>query len=136
MRQNDRMATTDSAAFARWTFRVAGIYGMLLIPPMYLLERQIAVDSPPAITHPEFFYGFVGVTLAWQLAFLVMSLDPGRYRLLMLPAIVEKFTFTAATTVLFLQQRLTGTVFLFGMLDFVFGVLFAISFVKTREPQR
>jgi hypothetical protein len=130
------VSTTDSATFARWTFRVAGIYGLLVIPPMYLMERQIAIDSPPAVTHPEFFYGFIGVTLAWQLAFLVISLDPPRYRLLMLPAIVEKFTFTAATTVLFLQQRLAGTVFLFGILDFALGVLFAISFVKTGEPQR
>jgi hypothetical protein len=125
------VSKTDSAIFARWTFRLAGIYGVLVIPPMYFMERQIAIDSPPTITHPEFFYGFVGVTLAWQLAFLVMSLDPQRYRLLMLPAIVETFTFTAATTVLFLQQRLAGTVFLFGILDFVLGVLFAISFVKT-----
>jgi hypothetical protein len=88
--------------FARWVFRIAGIYGVLAIAPMYLLESRFPAEAPPAITHPEFFYGFIGVTLAWQLAFLVIALDPVRDRLLMLPAMFEKFSFVAAATVLLL----------------------------------
>jgi len=100
--------------------------------PQYFLAAQIGRDQSPPITHPEFFYGFIGVAVAWQLAFLVISLDPARYRLLMLPAIVEKATFAIATAVLFATGRLAGVVFGFGMLDAVLGVLFAVSFWKTR----
>ena len=52
-------------SFARWVFRIAGIYGVLVIAPMYFLESRFPAENPPPITHPEFFYGFVGVTLAW-----------------------------------------------------------------------
>jgi len=55
--------------FAKWVFRIAGIYGLIVVAPMYLSESQISRDFPPAITHPEYFYGFIGVTLAWQVLF-------------------------------------------------------------------
>ena len=76
--------------FARWVFRIAGIVGLMMLLTMYFLEEQIGRDQPPPIAHPEFFYGLVGVAVAWQFAFLVISLDPPRYRLLMLPAVIEK----------------------------------------------
>jgi len=122
-------------SFARIVFLIAGIYGVLVIAPMYVLESRFPAEAPPAITHPEFFYGFVGVTLAWQFAFLVISTDPPRYRLLMLPAMFEKFSFTAAATMLMLQRRLSGMVFGFAMLDFVLGTLFVIAFLKTASSE-
>ena len=70
--------------FARWTFGGAGVYGLLAILPLYFLEDRIAQDTPPAVTHPEFYYGFVGLGLAWQMAFLGIASDPARYRLMML----------------------------------------------------
>lgn len=122
--------------FATWVFRIAGIYGLLVMAPQYFLEESIARDTPPAITHPEFFYGFVGVAVAWQLAFLAISVDPVRYRLMMLPAIVEKASFAIAAVVLFAQQRLSGIVLGFGMLDAVLGVLFALAYWKTADARR
>ena len=71
---------------ARWIFLIAGIYGVLVITPFYFLEDQIGRDYPPAITHPDVYYGFIGVTLAWQIAFLVIATHPLRLRPLMLPA--------------------------------------------------
>ena len=59
--------------FARLIFGAAGIFGLVVIGPMYFLEDRIGSDTPPAITHPEFFYGFVGVVLAWQIAFLCIA---------------------------------------------------------------
>lgn len=53
--------------FARYTFLIAGIYGLIVMLPQYFLEQRIANDSPPAVTHPEFFYGFIGITVAFQL---------------------------------------------------------------------
>src|SRR5436305_1262516 len=52
-------AVTASTAFARWTFRVAAVIGLIVLVPQYVLEGRIARDDPPAITHPEFYYGFL-----------------------------------------------------------------------------
>ena len=87
--------------------------------------------TPPAITHPEFFYGFVGLGLAWQSAFLCIASDPPRYRLLMLPAVVEKFSFAIAAAVLYFNGRLAATMLGFGSLDALLGVLFLIAYWKT-----
>lgn len=50
---------------AKWAFRIAGSIGLLQIIPLYFYEAQIAATMPSAITHPEYYYSFVGVTLAW-----------------------------------------------------------------------
>ncbi|HZL90779.1 MAG TPA: hypothetical protein VFB96_20595 [Pirellulaceae bacterium] len=118
-------------SFARWVFRIAGIYGVLVIAPMYFLEERFGRDMPPPLNHPEFFYGFAGVALAWQVAFLVISFEPARYRLMMIPAIVEKFSFTAAAVVLLVQGRIPLPMFAGAMLDLVWGVLFVAAFVAT-----
>ena len=118
--------------FARWVFCSAGIVGLLMLLPMYFLEEQIGRDQPPPIAHPEFFYGFIGVAVAWQFAFLVISLDPPRYRLLMLPAVIEKASFSSAAVVLFIGGRLALPMLAAGLLDAAWGVLFAISFLVCR----
>lgn len=100
---------TPSDRFAKWVFLIAGIYGVLVVLPQYSLEARIARDSPPAITHPEYFYGFIGVALAWQVAFLLISRDVQRYRLMMLPAILEKVTFGAAAILLYVNGRVAGS---------------------------
>lgn len=103
--------------FAKWVFRIAGIYGLTVLTPMYFLESQISHDFPPAITHPEYFYGFIGVAVSWQVLFLFLSRDPVRYRLLMLPAILEKATYGIAIIWLFVQQRVAGLVLVFATVD-------------------
>ncbi len=117
--------------FSRWVFLIAGAYGILLMAPMYFFETQIGIDYPPPITHPEHFYGFIGVTLAWQLAFLVISTDPGRYRLLIIPAMIEKLSYTVALFVLLLQDRVPAMVMWFGGIDLVFAIMFSLVFFRT-----
>lgn len=126
-------ATTDAAArFARRVFLIAGIYGLIVMAPQYLLEERIGRDDPPAITHPEYFYGFAGIGVAWQVAFLVIARDPVRYRLVMIPAVIEKFSFGIAALVLMLQHRISATVMTFAGTDLVLGLLFAVAFWRTR----
>ena len=62
--------------FARRVFLIAGIYGLIVLLPQYVLEEKNGRDFPPAITHPEYYYGFIGVGVAWQIAFLVIASDP------------------------------------------------------------
>ena len=114
--------------FARRVLWVAGIYGLLVIVPIFFLEARIGRDYPPAITHPEYFYGFLCVTLAWQVLFLFMAQDPVRYRPLLIPSVLEKIGFPIATLVLLAQQRVLLPTAAFSMVDLVFAALFIISY--------
>ncbi|HEX6961839.1 MAG TPA: hypothetical protein VF175_08240 [Lacipirellula sp.] len=116
--------------FAQRVFWIAGIYGLVVLLPQYFMEGRLGRDFPPPVNHPEHFYGFIGVATAWQVAFLIISRDPVRYRLIMLPGILEKLSFGVAAVVLFGQGRLARTVLAFGVLDLLWAVLFAWAFIK------
>jgi hypothetical protein len=117
--------------FARVVFTAAGIWGLLVTLPLYFLFDFISRQSPPPINHPEFYYGFAGVTLAWQLVFLLIGNDPSRYRIMILPAILEKASYVLAILVLFVQHRLTVSQALPATTDSIWLVLFITSFAKT-----
>ncbi|MCW5961897.1 MAG: hypothetical protein KIS76_17180 [Pyrinomonadaceae bacterium] len=117
--------------FARLVFAFAGITGLLMLLPQYFMESSLNRDFPPAITHPEYFYGFIGVAAAFQVVFLTIALDPVRYRLFMIAAVLEKLSFSLATVILFNAGRLAAAVLVFGMMDLALGVLFAAAFLKT-----
>jgi hypothetical protein len=120
---------------ARWVFTIAGVYGILVIAPLYFAEGPIARYDPPAITHPEFFYGFVGITLAWQIVFLSIARDPVRYRPLMLVSVLEKLAYGVPAIVLFMQQRVKAMTLTFGCLDLLLGTLFVLAFLSTPRGQ-
>jgi hypothetical protein len=84
---------------------VAAIWGLLIITPLYFLFDSIGRNNPPPINHPDFFYGFVGVALAWQIAFIIIATDVARFRPLMLPSVLEKFSYAVAVMVLVWQGR-------------------------------
>jgi len=116
---------------ARWIFRLSGIYGLIFVAPLYFMESSIGRDYPPAISHPEYFYGFLGVTLAWQIVFLVVAQDPVRYRVIMLPSILEKAGFGIAALILYAQHRLPFPLLISGCADLAWGTLFVFSFIRT-----
>jgi len=118
--------------FARYTFLIAGIYGLLVLAPQYFLEAKIGADTPPPITHPEFFYGFVGVGIAFQIVFLVISRDPVRYRLMIPPSIVEKASFAIAAFALYAAGRLNTQMLAAAAIDAILGTLFVIAWFKTK----
>ncbi len=119
--------------FAKWTYLIAGIYGLLILLPQYFLEAQNGIDYPPSINHPEYYYGFIGIAVAWQIAFLIISRDPAKYRLLILATIVEKYSYGIATIVLFLQSRVAAAVLVVGFIDTVLGALFIIAYFKLKK---
>ena len=119
--------------FARRVFHIAGIYGLAVLLPQYFLEERLARDFPPPVNHPEHFYGFIGVAAAWQVAFLIIAGDPARYRLIMIPGVLEKIAFGGAAIVLYQQQRLASTVLAFGLVDLAWAVLFFAAFMKTKR---
>ena len=82
------------------------MWGLAIVTPLFFLFDYIGAQYPPAITHPDIYFGFVTVTLAWQVAFLIISRDPVRYRPLMLAAMIEKFAYVIALAVLHSQGRI------------------------------
>lgn len=123
--------------FAKYVFYIAGIYGLIVLAPQYFLESKTGKDFPPAITHPEYFYGFIGVALAFQIVFLIIARNPQKYRAMIIPSIIEKFSFAAATVALYLQGRLAGTMLAAGLIDLTLGTLFIASYIfLLKEPEK
>jgi hypothetical protein len=121
--------------FAKVVLWVAGIWGILVLTPLYFLFDVIGRNDPPAITHPGFYYGFAGLGLAWQIAFLFIARDPVRLRPMMIPSVVEKFSWGIAVVVLVTQGRMHQSDLMFGATDLLLGVLFVIAYVKTRSNE-
>jgi len=117
--------------FAKIVFGFAGVWGFLVMTPLYFLFDEVGRQYPPPVTHPDFYYGFIAVTLAWQVAFLIISTDPYRYRPLMTAAILEKFLFIASMFVLYAQRRIDFGQLAVASPDFVLGILFTAAFIIT-----
>jgi hypothetical protein len=117
--------------FARRVFLIAGIYGLIVLFPLYFLEEKTGIDFPPPITHPEYYYGFIGIALAWQVLFIILASDPVRYRAMMIPSVLEKAGFGIAVIVLFLQNRMAFLTMAVGIPDLILGALFVMAYLKT-----
>ena len=122
--------------FAKRVFFWSGVYGLAVLTPLYFLESRLNEIAPPPITHPEHFYGFVGVAVSWQVAFLVISRDPVRYRLMMVPAILEKLAFGVPVWILFGLGRVSAQTVGAGTIDLALGLLFLVAFLKTEAGTR
>lgn len=118
------------SVFARRVFFWAAIYGILTLAPLYFMEERLARDFPPALTHPEQYYGFLGVALAWQFAFLLIAKDAIRYRLFMIPAIAEKLLASGSALLLYVANRVTVLTIVPAVVDLVLALLFVIAFYK------
>jgi len=119
--------------FAKIVFWVAGIWGLLVISPLYFMFGAIGRMDPPAITHPGFYYGFVGCALAWQVAFVVIASDPQRFRPMMIPSVLEKFAYGPMIALLVVQGRSNPRDLVFAATDTILGILFVAAFVATKK---
>ena len=121
--------------FARRVYLFAGIYGLVVMLPQYFMEERIGRDTPPPITHPEHFYGFIGVVIAWQVAFLVIARDPARFWALMPVTVLEKLVFAVPVLILYAQGRVAASVLPFAAIDLVLGALFFLSYRRLGATQ-
>lgn len=121
--------------FASRVFLVAAVYGLAVLVPQYFMEHELGRRFPPPLSHPEHFYGFIGVATAWQFAFLLISRDVRRYRLFMLPGILEKLSFGLPSLILFVQGRVPPLLLCFGSIDLLLAACFVVAFRTSREIQ-
>ena len=127
------MAREPDWKFAQTVFTLAGVWGILITLPLYFLLNFVNRQSPPAITHPEFYYGFVGVTLTWQLIFLIIGRDPARYRSLMLPSKLEKLSYVMANLGLVICHEMSAAQALPSCTDLVLAILFSFALLRTKS---
>ena len=122
--------------FARTVFIVAGVWGIAVLSPLYALVDVSGRRYAPPVEYPHFFYGFIGVALAWQIAFLVIGSNPPRFRPLMIVAVIEKFGFVATTLILYGQARIPWQDAQAAVPDFLLCVLFVAAFVVTGRASK
>jgi hypothetical protein len=120
---------------ARWIFATAAVYGIPVLLPLYGLEQRIGRDTPPPITHPEYFYGFVGVALVMQVLFILIAIDPVRYRPAMLVAALGKLSFGVPMMMLYWLGRVPLFPTVLASVDLALGVLFVTAYVLTPARQ-
>jgi hypothetical protein len=118
--------------FAKVVFRIAGVWGLLILTPMYFLADTIARKYPPSLTHLQYYYGFVATAWAFQLAFFVIASDPARFRPLIIPSIFEKAGFVVSCLVLLLRGGITPGEASGAVADLILGILFICAYFTTR----
>lgn len=116
---------------ARRIFQIAGVWGLFVLTVAYATHFLGGEEWAVVTSHPQYVHGFFLVTLAWQVAFLIIATDPVRYRLLMLAAMLEKFPFTLATILLYAAGSVPVSALIAGLIDGALGVAFAVAYVVT-----
>jgi hypothetical protein len=117
--------------FAKTVFLIAGGWGIVVLTPLYWLVDISGRRYAAPVDYPHFFYGFLSVAMAWQVAFLVIGSSPSRFRPLMVAAILEKFGHVAGVAVLYSQGRLAVADAMAAGPDLLLGALFVAAFAVT-----
>jgi len=122
--------------FARYVFIGAGVWGVIVLTPLFFLVDVSGKHWLPPATHPHFFYGFLAIAMAWQVAFFIIGSDPRRFRPLMIAGILEKLGFVLTSAVLYAQSRVTASDASVAVPDALLGILFAAAYVRTADAGR
>ena len=117
--------------FAKWVFLLAVAYGIPVVAPLFFFEDRMGEDYPPAINHPEWYYGFAGACLAWQVMYLMIGLDPVRYRMVMLLGAAAKMSWVLMLLILYQHGRGAGAMLGYAGPDALLAVLFVVAWLRT-----
>jgi hypothetical protein len=128
--------TPHLSRFAKIVFIAAGVWGIVVLAPLYFLLDVTGRQYPLPIAYPQFFYGFLSVAMAWQIAFLVIGSSPARFRLLMVPSMIEKLGYVVTVAVLLGHSRISAVEAMAAGPDLLLGVLFIAAFAKTRTSDQ
>ncbi len=109
-------------SFARWSFTLAGIYGLIATLSLYA--------GPPLTPATQWLYGFAGAAAATQLAYLLIASDPPRYRMVIPVGIASKLSFAIPMTLLYVRGVAPRSTLVFAAIDLVLALVFAINFVR------
>lgn len=108
---------------ARLIFCGAGIYGLIVLLPLFFVEPWLA----PPLSRPEDYYGFLGSATAFQFVYLTIGADPVRFRPLMPVAVLAKAFFLVTMVSLWLEGRAAGPGMVLASIDGAIGAAFAYA---------
>jgi len=111
--------------FAKWTFLIAGIIGLISTIPLAFAEKIMLVQQP------EFYYGFVFLDICFQIVYIIISTSPIRFRPMMIPSFIAKASGTIALTWLFFIGKVSFQWIAIASIDGIFAILFLIGFFVT-----
>jgi hypothetical protein len=117
--------------FAKIVFITAGVWGIVVLTPLYFLVDITGRQYAAPAAYPQFYYGFLSVALAWQIAFLMIGSSPVRFRALMIPSIIEKLGWVVTLAMLRGQARIASVDAMAAWPDLLLGVLFVAALAKT-----
>lgn len=123
-------ARATSARFGRAVFLAAGIYGLVVLLPLYL--------SKPMGSGRErlYFYGFVGAAAATQLLYLIIATDVRRFRPTIPVGVASKLSFAMPSLLLVARGALPPSSIVFAAIDLVLAAAFlAIWWISRGEPR-
>jgi hypothetical protein len=122
--------------FARFTFIGAGIWGIVVLTPLYWLVDVTGRSYSAPTDYPHFFYGFLSVAMAWQFAFLIIGSNPARFRPLMIPGILEKLGHVGGVAVLYANARISAVDAQAAVSDLLLAILFIAALARTPASWR
>jgi hypothetical protein len=120
---------------ARIIFIGAGIWGIAVLTPLYWLVDISGRHYAAPNDYPQFFYGFIAVAIAWQIAFLIIGSNPARFRLLMIPAAIEKLGYVSTLILMYGRSRVSAIDVQPAIPDGLIGLLFIVAFWATRTSE-
>lgn len=118
--------------WARIVFGGSGIFGVAVLLPLFVSPHAWGGQ-----TAAPYYFGFATLAMVWQIAFLVIAVDPRRFRPLMLVGVAEKWGFAIVAWVLHNQNRLVPQELAGGaVVDAILGACFISAFVTSRTNAR
>ena len=108
-------------------FLIAGTFGLFTTIPLVFAEKMMSVKQP------EFYYGFVFLDICLQVVYIIISTSPGRFRPMMIPAILAKASAAIVLTWLYLIDQVSLQWIAIGAIDGVFAILFLMAFFSTSK---
>lgn len=119
----------DPITTARRIFAIAGIYGLIVLLPMFFIEPWLV----PAPSRPEDYYGFLGSAAAFQLVYLTIGRDPLRFRPLMAVAVLAKLAFFVTMVSLWFEGRAAAPALVLASIDGLIGLGFAYAWWRLAD---
>ena len=115
-------------SFARKVFLAACAWGAVTLLPLPFLRGAIEQDG--SLSHPEYFYGFIGVCVVFQIIFYMVAQRPVYYRALIACCALEKVAFAGPAAVLVAAGHAAPSLLFFAAGDTFFLVLFLCAYYR------
>lgn len=111
--------------FASRLFRIAAIYGVIVLLPLYF----VAIPHPYRLN----LVGFAGVSLVFQGLFWIIARDPLRFLPLVALSVFEKLCFGIPALAFWARGQANGITAAFGAIDLLLGTLFLLVFLRLKR---